>query len=186
MRLPFPAQVMVINRFSVNAEEPLPGDDFVPVVPNEKRFSDAEKFDFPSADYPIPTYDATFGQNDDDDIPPPVGGPQVMGPRFFSQPPLTVSTELPFEQRSIMQPSPAYTPTPSSAGSLSSGGLPPSVRPLVRHGSQNSQRSFASFSSKFSSNSGRSYTTDSSGHGRSALGGSKDGGVIGKSRWVIE
>jgi hypothetical protein len=69
----------------VNAEEPLPGDDFIRVTPDEKTMSDPEKIDFPAAVGPVPTYEAAFGYEDDeeDDMPPP--GARSLGPRFYMQ-----------------------------------------------------------------------------------------------------
>ncbi|KAI0320446.1 hypothetical protein OF83DRAFT_584078 [Amylostereum chailletii] len=151
----------------LNAEESLPGDDFIRVTP-EKGYSDPEKIDFPSADQPIPTYTAAFG--DDMDMPPPPGS-RRLGPRFYSQD--TVPFELPSDVRTttISVPSLAYS---SPSDTTSHSGLPTSVRPLVRHGTQSSQSSFEST---------RSGNTTISNHSRSD---SQEGSHIGRSRWVIE
>ncbi|KAI0032489.1 hypothetical protein K488DRAFT_12331, partial [Vararia minispora EC-137] len=64
----------------LNAEEPLPGDDFVRVIPDEKRAqSDPEKIDFPTNFGLVPTYETAYGF--DDDMPPPPGA-RTLGPRF--------------------------------------------------------------------------------------------------------
>src|ERR1700761_1409765 len=76
----------------VNAEEPLPGDDFIRVAPGEKNVqADSEKIDFPAVVGPVPTFEAAFGYNDDDEPPPPPGS-RTLGPRFYMQAnvPLTV------------------------------------------------------------------------------------------------
>lgn len=48
----------------LNAEEPLEGNDFTPVFPEQRDFyDDPEKVDFPSSNgRPIPTFSATFGK----------------------------------------------------------------------------------------------------------------------------
>lgn len=75
---------------SVNAEEPLAGDDY--------PSTDAEKIDFPSNARPIPTFSAAFGSGSE--VPPPSQmrfGPRqqmVLGPRFSD------TTSEPFETQS--------------------------------------------------------------------------------------
>ncbi|KAG7099581.1 hypothetical protein E1B28_001411 [Marasmius oreades] len=72
----------------LNAQEPLPGDEFTPVY----QTSDIEKVDFPSSDKPIPTFSAAFGRGAE--VPPPN---QMFptrgsnGPRFFQR------SAVPFE-----------------------------------------------------------------------------------------
>ena len=65
----------------MSAEEPLPGDDFERVTV-EKFGGDIEKFEFPSAQGPLPTFEAAYGY--DDDVPPPPGT-RTLGPRFYMQ-----------------------------------------------------------------------------------------------------
>lgn len=63
----------------LNAQEPLPGDDFKPVT----GVSDLEKVDFPSNDKPIPTFSVAFGSGDE--VPPPTQMfAQRLGPRFYN------------------------------------------------------------------------------------------------------
>ncbi|KAI0047810.1 hypothetical protein FA95DRAFT_1518454 [Auriscalpium vulgare] len=142
----------------LNAQEPLPGDDFVPVTYGEK--GDIEKVDFPSTDRPIPTFSAAFGSGAE--VPPPTQmfAAGRMGPRFYNQ------SAQPFEQStdSVANPEPAY----SEASSASHNGVPSSVRPLVRQGSSTSQFSVSSMGSSLSA------------------GGSAEVQTVGKSRWVIE
>ncbi|KAJ3736858.1 hypothetical protein DFJ43DRAFT_1129029 [Lentinula guzmanii] len=84
----------------LNAQEPLPGDDFTPVTFG----SDPEKVAFPSNQQPIPTFSAAFGKGNEVPVPSQMF-PTQMGPRFFR------SAE-PFDSRSvspIKAPSMAYT-----------------------------------------------------------------------------
>ncbi|KAK1236136.1 hypothetical protein PQX77_000607 [Marasmius sp. AFHP31] len=72
----------------LNAQEPLPGDDFTPVY----HTSDVEKVDFPSNEKPIPTFSAAFGRGAE--VPPPsqmFPGRMSNGPRFFQR------SAVPFE-----------------------------------------------------------------------------------------
>ncbi|KIJ68694.1 hypothetical protein HYDPIDRAFT_24949 [Hydnomerulius pinastri MD-312] len=114
----------------LNAQEPLPGDDFEPVVWG----SDPEKVVFPSNDRPVPTYSATFGSGQE--VPPPS---QMFPPRSnwqrFARP-MRMS-----DQSFLQQPPPVKTRPPSAHTSES----------LQRHGSQNSAHSFASTNSVGSS-----------------------------------
>lgn len=77
----------------MNAQEPLPGDDFLPVTPAN---GDVEKVAFPSNEKPIPTYSATFGVGAE--VPPPrqMFAKRMMGPRFFNR------SASPFETASDM------------------------------------------------------------------------------------
>ncbi|KAJ7596724.1 hypothetical protein C8J56DRAFT_1106125 [Mycena floridula] len=101
----------------LNAQEPLPGDDFSPVYS-----SDLEKVDFPSNEKPIPTFSATFGSGPE--VPPPSQMfASRMGPRFFN------SAAEPFESpRSTVLPEPALTRTSSRSSDQSS---------TVMHSSEN-------------------------------------------------
>jgi hypothetical protein len=183
----------------VNAEEALPGDDFVRVVPGEKDMErDPEKIDFPSNFGGVPTYEDAF----DDDVPPPPGT-RTLGPRFymhdnaalavdaaqlvgpaqvsmdqFGPPPTyaasrTVSTfsgassGLPTQSApNVTLPSPVHSRSGSDLTAHS--GLPTSVRPLVRKGSDRSDRSYASSRSTGSAETSMSMTKEM------------------RPRWVIE
>lgn len=88
----------------LNAQEPLPGDDFTAVTG-----SDIEKVPFPSNDKPIPTFSATFGSGPE--VPPPSQmfpsrGPR-LGPRFFN--PSAEPFESPRSGSPISSPSVALT-----------------------------------------------------------------------------
>lgn len=93
----------------LNAQEPLPGDDFTPV-----KGSDLEKVDFPSNEKPIPTFSATFGSGSE--VPPPSqmfsASRGRLGPRFFN--PSAEPFESPPEGLVISAPSPALTRESSS------------------------------------------------------------------------
>jgi len=164
----------------LNAQEPLPGDDFIPVVPGEKGNGDPEKVDFPSTDRPIPTFSATFGSGLD--VPPPSQmrfPPRQMGPRF------TNSSAQPFELQvdttSIATPPVArHGLSPDSAVSRNSSS-PTSGRNLIRHGSSSSQQSFSSMVSSTERQSWGNYSVT-----RMSSKGSSSGESIGRSRWVIE
>ncbi|KAF9821816.1 hypothetical protein IEO21_00246 [Rhodonia placenta] len=70
----------------LNAQEPLPDDDFLPTVVDSKLGEDVEKAAFPSNDLPIPTYNSfTFGSQQAAAPPSPTPyGPRQLGPRFFN------------------------------------------------------------------------------------------------------
>ncbi|KAI0274892.1 hypothetical protein BC834DRAFT_978153 [Gloeopeniophorella convolvens] len=117
----------------LNAQEPLPGDDFVRVVPGEKGV-DEEKVDFPSTGRPIPTFSATFGSGAE--VPPPSQMRfNTMGPRFFNE--SATPFDLHIDTRSIAAPPTAYSASPKT-------GSPDSTRPLIRQGSQHSTASSTS------------------------------------------
>lgn len=96
----------------VNAQEPLPGDDFSPVTG-----PDIEKIAFPSNEKPIPTFSATFGSGSQ--VPPPS---QMfsgrLGPRFFN--PSAEPFEPLRDSFPISAPRPALTRTPSQSSDGSS------------------------------------------------------------------
>ncbi|KAJ3824035.1 hypothetical protein F5878DRAFT_627986 [Lentinula raphanica] len=143
----------------LNAQEPLPGDDFTPVT----FASDPEKVEFPSNQQPIPTFSAAFGKGNEVPVPSQMF-PTQMGPRFFR-------SAQPFDSRSttpIQAPSMAYTRSSSHSSGNSSpvdelGGT------AVRSNTRTSNMSYHSVASYYQ------YSDD--GHSRS--------GSMGK-RWVIE
>ncbi|OBZ79913.1 hypothetical protein A0H81_00460 [Grifola frondosa] len=98
----------------LNAEEPLPGDDFIPVVPGEK--ADFEKAEFPSTEMPLPTYSIAFGSGPD--VPSPAHmrfAPRQLGPRFYaSQEPFDAQLESP----STLTRQDSRSSQQTSAGSL--------------------------------------------------------------------
>lgn len=155
----------------LNAEEPLPGDDFERVFPNEKgSLSDPEKIDFPTNFGAVPTYEAAYGY--DDEVPPPPGT-RSLGPRFYSQDNAPISIDsnqitgpqpvnvdkfvpMPYHgpfssiyeksQPSLPRHGSEITAPPSVHSRTDSewttrSGLPASIRPLVRKGSASSNRS---------------------------------------------
>lgn len=140
----------------LQAQEPLPGDDFTPVTAG----SDIEKVPFP-AEAPLPTYSAAFGK----EVPPPSQMfPARMGPRFFrtsSEP-----FETPRNSSTVTIPSVAMTRTNSIT----------SEKGLDRSNSKSSDRSFGSLASYYSygSNHSRMESTDT--HGSTMQG----------KRWIIE
>ncbi len=80
--------VQIVNSLlftQVNAEEPLPGDDFEPALPYNEKGGDEEKVDFPSYEAPVPTYSAAYGFGPS--VPPPayMSAPRKLGPRFFAK-----------------------------------------------------------------------------------------------------
>lgn len=102
----------------VNAEEPLPGDDY--------SSSEKEKIDFPSNARPVPTFSAAFGSGDE--VPPPSQmrfgpGPRQMGPRFSDK------TSEPFETQSQLDMSIASHTTPNSAYTSPISSPPMSLAP---------------------------------------------------------
>ncbi|EPQ61083.1 hypothetical protein GLOTRDRAFT_113542 [Gloeophyllum trabeum ATCC 11539] len=141
----------------LNAQEPLPGDDFEPVSPGSEKM-DEEKVQFPDHSVPVPTYSAAFGSGNE--VPPPsqMFAPRQMGPRFTQ-----TSSNMTFGGHSSMTtvqpPYIAHVRKPSNASSTyySNGTT------LSRHDSRGSQNS---------------YSSQSSGHGSDR--------TIGGKRWVIE
>ncbi|KAJ7462796.1 hypothetical protein B0H11DRAFT_1734961 [Mycena galericulata] len=74
----------------LNAQEALPGDDFMPVTHAE----DIEKVAFPSNEKAVPTFSATFGSGSEVPVPSQMFKPSPqLGPRFFN------SAAEPFESR---------------------------------------------------------------------------------------
>jgi len=158
----------------LNAQEELPGDDFVPAHTSyyDKDSEDAEKFDFPPSDGPIPTFSVAFGSGPE--VPPPAqmkfgsGPTRSMGPRFYSSgnesfepqpPPFNALPQLAYGY-SPQQPQPPQYPQPPQqhSRSLSNGsygaGVAVPERGLVRQGSGSSQHSMTS--SESSGSNGRS------------------------------
>ena len=72
---------------------------FTPCIPDDASEISIEKVEFPPQGYPVPTFSATFGSNDEETSPgrPQFPNPQ-MGPRFFS------GSSVPFDQRVVHQP----------------------------------------------------------------------------------
>jgi len=106
----------------LNAQEPLAGDDFVPVG------SDMEKVAFPSDEKPIPTYSATFGSGPEVPVPSQMFAPR-LGPRFFN------ASAEPFETPSNS----TRSSSPRSANSTSP--VAPTMAPLTRIPTSDSSRS---------------------------------------------
>ncbi|KAK0506038.1 hypothetical protein EDD18DRAFT_1373163 [Armillaria luteobubalina] len=110
----------------LDAQEPLPGDDFTAVYS-----SDIEKVQFPSNEKPIPTFSASFGSGNE--VPPPkLMFPSVRGPRFFNR--SAQPFETPSNQSVVAVPTPAVTRTASFDSGIDLG----------RSGSQSSGKSFGS------------------------------------------
>ncbi|KAK0208401.1 hypothetical protein DFS33DRAFT_1459194 [Desarmillaria ectypa] len=85
----------------LDAQEPLPGDDFTTVYS-----SDIEKVHFPSNEKPIPTFSASFGSGSE--VPPPrLMFPSRIGPRFFNR--SAQPFETPSNQSVVTVPSPVVT-----------------------------------------------------------------------------
>jgi hypothetical protein len=150
----------------LNAQEPLPGDDFAPVGYG----SDPEKVDFPSKQQPIPTFSATFGKGSEVPVPSQMF-PAQLGPRFFRS---GSGSEEMFDSRSvspITTPSVAYTRSsdPSDYSYIDEG-----APGMMRSNTRASDTSFRSVASYYK------YSDDS--HSRSE---SNAGQTMGK-RWVIE
>lgn len=148
----------------LNAQEPLPGDDFAPV----SYGSDPEKVDFPSNHQPIPTFSATFGKGSEVPVPTQMF-PAQMGPRFFR-------TAQPFDSRStspITAPSMAYTRTSviSENSPLEEG-----ASGMMRSNTRASDTSFHSVASYYK------YSDDE----RPSRSGSLSGQTMQGKRWVIE
>ena len=125
---------------TVNAQQPLPGDDFEPAYPpsdassftymDDKWGSDEEKVEFPSynTSIPIPPYAQV-------PAPPPAHmqtAARVLGPRFYQA---SVNPGFSFDQRPAMD---SYTTMVSQ---------PNSVKNLSRQTSGSSQHSIGSMSS---------------------------------------
>ncbi|KAE9410659.1 hypothetical protein BT96DRAFT_961456 [Gymnopus androsaceus JB14] len=150
----------------LNAQEPLPGDDFTPVTYG----SDPEKVDFPSNHQPIPTFSATFGKGSEVPVPTQMF-PAQMGPRFFR-------TAQPFDSRStspIPAPSMAYTRSSIvSDNSLTDEG----ASGIMRSNTRASDTSFHSVASYYK------YSDD--GHERPSRSGSLSAQTMQGKRWIIE
>ncbi|KAF9023396.1 hypothetical protein BDZ89DRAFT_1069885 [Hymenopellis radicata] len=145
----------------LNAQEPLPGDDFAPVTPN----TDIEKVAFPSEKV-VPTFSATFGSGDE--VPPPRQMfASRMGPRFFNR------SAVPFEMPTdVTVPQPALSRAPSD-GSDSSFAKQVTV---VRNNTQTSIGSFDSYYNYSSSSEGGHHRMQSEDSTHTMNG----------RRWVIE
>jgi hypothetical protein len=109
----------------INAEENLPGDDFV-----YDNGSDVEKVAYPSNEKAIPTYSATFGSGS----PPSRWFPANIGPRFFNR-----STQ-PFDNR---QKSP-ISPPAATHSRVGSKGSSHGSSWITRTDTRDSDRSVAS------------------------------------------
>ena len=153
----------------MQAQEDLPGDDFLPVCgPN-----DIEKVYFPSTEKPIPTFSAAFGSVHE--APPPrqmfpantgYYGHRV-GPRFYS----SASSE-PFETDKSVSPISVNIPTvPPAAHSRwsSSTEEKDALAPLHRY---NSRSEYDGYDASVSSHYRKNSTASSESSGR--------------KRWVIE
>ncbi len=159
--VPFLRSPAPLNIMPVNAQEPLPGDDFAPVTPN----TDIEKVAFPS-EKAVPTFSATFGSGDE--VPPPRQMfASRMGPRFFNR------SAVPFEIPSdVAVPQPALSRAPSD-GSDSSFAKQVTV---VRNNTQTSIGSFDSYYNYSSSSEGGHHRMQSEDSNHTMNG----------RRWVIE
>ncbi|CAK5265266.1 unnamed protein product [Mycena citricolor] len=150
----------------LNAQEPLPGDDFESVTPGD----DPEKVAFPSNEKPVPTFSATFGSGSEVPVPSQMFKPTAqLGPRFFN------NGADPFESRRsspISPPAAALTRTltrDSYEGSGNGMGGIPTKR--------DSDGSFGSLDSYYD------YSSGDSRHARR----DSEGPTVGQSkRWVIE
>ncbi|KAF5384691.1 hypothetical protein D9757_006242 [Collybiopsis confluens] len=151
----------------LNAQEPLPGDDFAPVTYG----TDPEKVAFPSNHQPIPTFSATFGKGSEVPVPSQMFPAHAqMGPRFFR------SSE-PFDSRSV---SPATLPPAYTRSSVASNETSPVYEEgavsVIRTNTRASDHSFHSVASYYK------YSDD--GHSRS---GSASGQLTMQGRrWAIE
>jgi len=116
----------------LNAQEPISEDTFIQARSAEGNTYD-EKVDFPSTEYPVPTFSAAYQPSTEILAPSQMG--LRMGPRFFNQ------SAAPFAQHVDIESAtglPAIRPT--NRESVSSG----SSLPLVRAGSQHSTSSSTS------------------------------------------
>jgi len=123
----------------LNAQESLPGDDFVPYTGTG---SDVEKVAFPSNEKPIPTFSAAFGSGDE--VPPPsqmFSSTTRMGPRFFNQ------VASPFDKRASYssQESGHLTPPPAALSRTPSVESNYSNVTVTRVDSQRSEQSIPSY-----------------------------------------
>jgi hypothetical protein len=143
---------------SVNAQEALPGDDFIPVTNGE----DIEKVAFPSNQEPMPTYSATFGSASEVPVPAQMFNSR-MGPGFLSTSPQFQSNG------SVTAPLPVLTRTGSDKSSKGAS--------LVRRESDQSTKSSSSSSSSYY------YYSSDSVHSRSD---SQSTLPSRGKRWVIE
>jgi hypothetical protein len=141
----------------VNAEEPLPGDDFEPAFPN----GDVEKINFPSNEKTLPVFTAAF------DIPPSeVPYPSYVATWHYSQDTREIEPQAQFY---VAPPPPAHTRFPSD-----------STVTLSRHDSRGSKRSQKSYNSSQAStltrtgSKGSQYNSDSTNR------------IMNGKRWVIE
>ncbi|KAF9270578.1 hypothetical protein L218DRAFT_914723 [Marasmius fiardii PR-910] len=143
----------------LNAQEPLPGDDFTTVY----QTSDIEKVNFPSSEKPIPTFSAAFGRGTE--VPPPSQMFPVRGsngPRFFQR------SAVPFESP---QGSEGYITPPESVMTRDNS----RSDTLSRNSSVGSAKSYNTMGSYYNYSGNQHTRSDSSDSGRTAGG-----------RWVIE
>ncbi|KAJ7102343.1 hypothetical protein B0H15DRAFT_985164, partial [Mycena belliarum] len=151
----------------LNAQEVLPGDDFVPIT----RGEDLEKVSFPSNEKPMPTFSATFGSGSEVPVPSQMFRPSPqLGPRFFN------ASAEPFDSRPnsnqsspISQPIAALTRTTSKESFQSAATALPNKR--------DSERSFGSLNSYYD------YSSGDSNHSRRD---SETNAVGNSKRWVID
>ncbi|KAJ7169468.1 hypothetical protein C8R46DRAFT_897285 [Mycena filopes] len=155
----------------LNAQESLPGDDFVPIT---RGGDDMEKVAFPSNEKPVPTYSATFGSGSEVPVPSQMfrPGPQ-LGPRFFN------SSAEPFERR------------PNSNASNASSPISPPMAALTRTSSKESYQSAATampnkHDSGRSLGSLNSYYDYSSGDSQHMRRDSETNTIGNAKRWVID
>ncbi|KAH7915129.1 hypothetical protein BJ138DRAFT_201706 [Hygrophoropsis aurantiaca] len=118
----------------LNAQEPLPGEDFVPVTASSFG-NDLEKVSFPSNDEPIPTYSAAFG--------PEFHPAQHLSPQDMTQ---QTSGPIMLRQPSLRPYAPAIVREPSQR----------SYATLERQPSKSSVYSSSSYASEGSGESGHS------------------------------
>jgi len=156
-----------ILNWTVNAQEPLPGDDFAPVTEGS---SDIEKVDFPSNQHAIPTFSTTF----EVPVPAPMfSQPHRMGPRFFN------SSAQPFDAQSNM----TSVPRPPVARTLSRSPSGDSVTWSDGSHGAGIHRNPSISSNNSKSSSKHYYTSSDSGHSMSST--SSHHGMRGKN-WSIE
>jgi len=91
---------------------------FTPYIRDDGSEISAEKVEFPSLGYPVPTFSATFRSDEDETSPeiPQFPNPQ-MGPRFFYE------SSIPFDQQAVPQPPPAHTRQQSSGANFATSHL---------------------------------------------------------------
>jgi hypothetical protein len=107
MRLLFPSRSSTdCNTSLVSETRQMEDEDilFTPHVQDDASEISIEKVEFPPLGYPVPTFSAAFKSDDEDDFSekPQFPNPQ-MGPRFFH------ASSVPFDQRAVPEPAPAYT-----------------------------------------------------------------------------